>query len=359
LHLTSSPAKQEPLRSVGTPMGTSACTCTMPPEAHAAVEVTYPKLDPQARPTLLRGYRARPSAVSTEDGLGSPRTPGPVPPPSIVSTASWVSSMVASEASLRSQGRASLEPSCDFDPEGASRSNPTAFGLPTGAPGTGAPEAEVEEGTSEGRIVDEGRRNIDGTIDDDDDDDDEGQPPTSVAGELEKAQTPSSVTAARPDFSGDWLLLRLEGDIEAMLKELEVSWVQRKAAAGMGFGVGMQFVRVEQYANEIRIDTRYMSGKVQMARPRPTFNVYNTDGIEQCITDLEGCTVRTRVTWDGDALSMDSERVCRGSGRPLPSMRRYLQCDGEELVFEQKSLTTSVAVKRIFRRCKSPVAEGS
>merc|ERR1711920_220097 len=103
------------------------------------------------------------------------------------------------------------------------------------------------------------------------------------------------------------------------------------------------------------IDTRYMSGKVQMARPMPTFNVYNTDGIEQCITDPEGCTVRTRVTWDGDVLSMDSERVCRGSGRPLPSTRRYLQCDGEELVFEQMSRTTSVAVKRIFRRCKSPV----
>jgi hypothetical protein len=166
------------------------------------------------------------------------------------------------------------------------------------------------------------------------------------------------MTPARPDFSGDWLLHRLEGDIEAMLKELEVSWVRRKAAASVGFGVGMQFVHVEQYANEIHIDTRYI-GKSQMARPRPTFNVYNTDGVEQNITDLEDRTVSTRVTWDGDALTMDSERVWRGIVRPLPSTRRYLQCDGEELVFEQISLTTGVAVKRIFRRCKSPVAEDS
>jgi hypothetical protein len=159
-------------------------------------------------------------------------------------------------------------------------------------------------------------------------------------------------------LSGDWLLHRLEGDAEAMLKELETPWVQRKAVAGMGFGVGMQLVHVEQHASEIRIDTRYVSGKVEMARPRPTFHVYNTDGIEQNITNLEGHIVRTRVTWDGEALSMDSERVSRGgSGRLLPSTRRYLQGggddDGEELVFEQTSQTTGAIVKRIFRRCES------
>jgi len=304
-------------------MGTSACTCTEPPEAHAAEEVTYTKFHPQAKPMLLREGRARPSTVPTEDYPGPPRMTGPLPPPSTVSTASRASSAPTSKASPRSQDLASWEPSCDFGPEGgASHSDPTAFDLPASAPGA-------------------------------------GQPPASLARKLEEAQTPRATTAARPDFSGDWLLLRLEGDIEAMLKELGISWAQRKAAASMGFGVGMQFVHVEQYANEIRIGTRYISGKVQMARPRPTFNVYSTDGMDQCITDLEGCTVRTRVTWDGDALSMDSERVCRGSGRPMPSTRRYLQCDGEELVFEQISPTTCVAVKRIFRRCKSPVAEGS
>jgi len=302
LQLIPSRATQESLRSVGTAMGTTACICALPPEVQPAEEVTYPKLDLQAKPTLLRGDRARPSSESTEDDLDR------------------MSSTLASEASPRSQDRGSAEPSCECDQEGASRSNPAAFGLPTIVAGT-------------------------------------EQPPTSIARKLEKAHIPRAMTAARPDFSGDWVLLRLEGDIEAMLKELETSWVHRKAAAGMGFGVGMQFVHVEQYANEIRIDTRYMSGKVQLARPKPTFNVYSTDGTEQCITDLEGCNVRTRVTWDGDALSMDSERVCRGSGRPLPSTRRYLQCDGEDLVFEQMSLTTDVVVKRIFRRCKSPVSE--
>jgi hypothetical protein len=167
------------------------------------------------------------------------------------------------------------------------------------------------------------------------------------------------VTAARSDFSGDWLLHRLEGDVEAMLKELDTSWVQRKAAASMGFGVGRQLVHVEHYADEIRVDTSYVSGKGEMALLRPTFHVYNTDGIEQDITDHEGRTVRTRVTWDGEALAMVSERVGEGSGRPLPSTRRYLQGDGEELVFEQTSLSTGVAVRRIYRRRESPAASNA
>jgi hypothetical protein len=143
-----------------------------------------------------------------------------------------------------------------------------------------------------------------------------------------------------------------------MLKEVGASWVQRKAAAAMGFGVGKQFVHVDQYPDEINISTSYRSGKEEMAWPKPTCNVYNTDGIEQDITDPEGRTVRTCVTWDGEALSMVSERVGNGCCRPLPSTRRYLQSDGEELVFEHTSPATGSAVKRIYRRYESVASGG-
>mmetsp|Transcript_72155 Transcript_72155/g.188178 ORF Transcript_72155/g.188178 Transcript_72155/m.188178 type:complete len:101 (+) Transcript_72155:404-706(+) len=50
--------------------------------------------------------------------------------------------------------------------------------------------------------------------------------------------------------------------------------------------------------------------------------------------------------------------VANGGRKPLPSTRRYLQGDGEELVFEQTSPGTGVAVKRIYRRCETEAASG-
>jgi len=173
-------------------------------------------------------------------------------------------------------------------------------------------------------------------------------------------KTCSEEDEAHPDFSGDWLLHHVEGDVEALLKEVGASWVQRKAAAAMGFGVGRQFVHVDQYPDTIHIDTSYRQadGNEPMAWPKPTNNVYNTGGVEQDILDPEGNTIRTVVNWDGQTLAMVSERVgC--SGKPLPSTRRYLQEDGSELVFEQTSATSGVAVKRVYRRCGSGVSSGS
>ncbi|CAK0821219.1 unnamed protein product [Prorocentrum cordatum] len=256
-------------------MGASACSCTLPPEApHAAEDAASPKVGPQAQPALLR---ARSFTESTGESLAR-TSPGP-----------------SSEASPRSQDSASTEASCQSEPQGASCPGPAASGLPPSA-------AEP------------------------------AQQPTSVARQSEQALALcATVMAARSDFSGDWLLHRLEGDVEALLRELETPWVQRKAAARLGYGVGMQCVRVEHHADQIRIHTSYVSGNVEMARPKPTLNVYNTDGIEQDVTDYEGHPVRTRVTWDGDALSMVSQRVGQGSGGPLPSTRRYLQGGGAGL----------------------------
>jgi hypothetical protein len=165
---------------------------------------------------------------------------------------------------------------------------------------------------------------------------------------------------APPDFSGDWLLHRLEGDPEALLKEVGASWVQRKAAAAMAFGVGRQHVHVEQCPDSIRVETRYRQadGGAEMAFPKPTNNFYNTVGVEQDIVDPEGRTIKSRVHWDGQKLVMVSERV--GDEVPLPSTRRYLQDEGEEpeLVFEQSSANTGVFVKRIYRRCEKPEGDG-
>jgi len=163
-----------------------------------------------------------------------------------------------------------------------------------------------------------------------------------------------------PDFSGDWLLHRIEGDPEALLKEVGASWVQRKAAAAMAFGVGRQHVHVEQHPDSIRVETRYREkGGAEMAFPKPTNNFYTTGGEAQDTVDPEGRTIRNRVHWDEQKLLMTSERV--GDEVPLPSTRRYMQDEGEEpeLVFEQHSTSTGVFVRRIYRRYEKPEADGA
>lgn len=156
-----------------------------------------------------------------------------------------------------------------------------------------------------------------------------------------------------PNFSGEWLLHHVEGDPEALLKEVGASWVQRKAAAAMGFGVGRQFVNVDQCPTSITVETSYRQPDTgePMSFPRPTNNTYSTDGSEQDSMDPEGRTLRTRASWDGHTLTMVSERV--GCDKKLPSTRRYLQSsesDEEELVFEQTSPDSGICVKRVYRR---------
>jgi len=289
-------------------MGASACRCDeLPPGARlAAEEITHPEVDSQAQPTLLQKARARSSSEKS--------------PKRACLEDSWRPSTVAelpSLASPQSRDRAFTEPVNQLEPKGEKqRSGSTVSGLSSSLLWS-------------------------------------AQLTLSFIRKLRQAQTPRA-TAAHPDFSGDWLLHRLEGDAEAMLKEVGASWVQRKAAAAMSFGVGRQLVHVDQYPDEIHIDTSYR----EMAWPKPTCHVYNTDGTEQDITDPEGRTVRTCVSWDGEALLMVSERVGNGGSRPLPSTRRYLQGGGEELVFEQTSPATGVAVKRIFRRCEFEASGG-
>lgn len=307
-------------------MGASACHCELPSGARqAAEEIAHQEVDSQAKPTLLQARARSSSGTSPKQAcLEDPSRPITVAEP------------LAGEASTPSRNRAFTE----YRREASSQSRDRAFTEPVHHPELKGRTDSTTSGLSTSLLW-------------------TAQLTLSFINKLRKAKTPPRASpAAHPDFSGDWLLHRLEGDVEAMLKEVGASWVQRKAAAAMGFGVGKQFVHVDQYPGEINICTSYRSGKEEMAWPKPTCNVYNTDGIEQDITDPEGRTIRTCVTWDGEALSMVSERVGNGCGRPLPSTRRYLQGDGEELVFEQTSPATGSAVKRIYRRYESEASGG-
>jgi len=328
--------RQSRLEQSRTPMGASACRCKLPPGARLAaeeIEIAHPEVDSQAQPTLLQKARARSSSETSERSFkracleDSWRSSTVAELPSLAVEASPQSRDRAftecpPSALSQSRDRAFTEPVKHLEPKGKERSGSTASGLSTSLLWT-------------------------------------AQLTLSFIRKLQKAQIPRATKAAHPDFSGDWLLHRLEGDAEAMLKEVGASWAKRKAAAAMGFGVGREFIHVDQYPDEIHIDRSYRSMPGTLAElAKPTCHVYNTDGTEQDITDPEGRTVRTSVIWDGEALSMVSERVENGGFRPLPSTRRYLQGDGEELVIEQTSPATGVAVKRIYRRCEFEASGG-
>merc|ERR1719277_489852 len=76
----------------------------------------------------------------------------------------------------------------------------------------------------------------------------------SVPEEVEAKEAP------KPDFSGEWKMVRYEGDFETWMKEAGVGWASRKAASAAGFGVGGTFVSIQQSEKHITIKSKSAIG---------------------------------------------------------------------------------------------------
>jgi hypothetical protein len=139
-----------------------------------------------------------------------------------------------------------------------------------------------------------------------------------------------------PNFAGCWVLHRVEGDMDALLKELRLPWVARKAAAAAGYGVGKAKKRIAQ--------TR-MHMEVENITPLKSFTRrYATDGVERDEV-LEGRSLKVSARWEGDVLILESRDA--NSDMRFPKLLRYLQ--GHELVMEQ-TLPCGASVKQFFSK---------
>mmetsp|Transcript_43734 Transcript_43734/g.102048 ORF Transcript_43734/g.102048 Transcript_43734/m.102048 type:complete len:213 (+) Transcript_43734:90-728(+) len=140
-----------------------------------------------------------------------------------------------------------------------------------------------------------------------------------------------------PNFTGDWVLSRLEGDFDAFLQDQGVGYMTRTMAKSMGYGVRKVFQVIKQEGDQIRI--------TQTNPQRSVVVDLTVNGVEQDSTDpAEGKKIKVQPSWDGVALLLKSRAP---DGKELPTARRFFA--GEEMIME---LTTpkGLVVKRIFSR---------
>mmetsp|Transcript_69684 Transcript_69684/g.219967 ORF Transcript_69684/g.219967 Transcript_69684/m.219967 type:complete len:147 (-) Transcript_69684:142-582(-) len=142
----------------------------------------------------------------------------------------------------------------------------------------------------------------------------------------------------RPDFSGKWTVVRIEGDMDAFLKESGVSWMVRKMASGMGYGVGKQKQDIAHSGDQLEIVNESPMGKVTITM------VIN--GQEQTAVTPDNEKVLATPCWepDGATLRVESRKP---NGGAVPLQRRFMR--GDEMVMELTS-PKGTAVSRIFSR---------
>mmetsp|Transcript_21560 Transcript_21560/g.43471 ORF Transcript_21560/g.43471 Transcript_21560/m.43471 type:complete len:268 (-) Transcript_21560:253-1056(-) len=145
--------------------------------------------------------------------------------------------------------------------------------------------------------------------------------------------------ALRPDFSGMWVCTSVEGDWDKFLREQGTSWAMRKAAAGLGYGVGKQVQSIEQDAGVIRI-TNIVSqyGK----KDESTFRL---DGGAERITNLEGRQCLCVTAWDGDKLV--TRETSFATSQPNMTVRRWLS---RGCLCTERTSRAGTMVRRFYRR---------
>eukprot|EP00435_Cladocopium_sp_Y103_P027384 s1673_g6.t1 len=119
-----------------------------------------------------------------------------------------------------------------------------------------------------------------------------------------------------PNFSGEWVLLKVEGDFDAFMKAKGIGYVSRSLAKSMGYGVNKVHQSVEHDGDKLKITTTNPKGTKVM-------NLL-ANGEEQDGTDpIDDKPIKIRAAWDGPALVMTlrSQRPAKELG----SVRRYLQ----------------------------------
>mmetsp|Transcript_68745 Transcript_68745/g.139330 ORF Transcript_68745/g.139330 Transcript_68745/m.139330 type:complete len:212 (+) Transcript_68745:100-735(+) len=143
-----------------------------------------------------------------------------------------------------------------------------------------------------------------------------------------------------PNFSGDWVLLRVEGDFDAFMKAKGIGYVSRSLAKSTGYGVNKMHQSVEQDGDKLKITTTNPKGTKVL---NLLANVEEQDGTDP----IDDKPIKIRAAWDGSALVMTlrSQRPAKELG----SVKRYLQ---EEDTIQELVAPDGVVVRRVFSRAK-------
>lgn len=146
--------------------------------------------------------------------------------------------------------------------------------------------------------------------------------------------------AERPDFTGSWQCIRVDGDIYGFLQDMGLSPIMCEAAKKARYGAGHQLQMITQEGDHFSV--------VDQLKTIVTMSCRVGFG-PQASCDLEGKPVTVTPTWDGQTLCVET---MTGSGEPFATSRRFLE--GDEMVLELTS-PAGATMRRIF--CKKDSAK--
>jgi len=143
---------------------------------------------------------------------------------------------------------------------------------------------------------------------------------------------------SRPSFAGDWLLQRADGDFDTFLSDVGMSWLNRKAAMALNYGVGRVRITCEQPSGD---DFTFL--KV-LADPRKNEarSCFHVGAGSFPVNDDIG-TLTANASWEGEVLHFAA--TIDASGLPL-TMLMYLNSDGAFV--EEMISSKGTSVKYVF-----------
>ncbi|CAE7655564.1 unnamed protein product [Symbiodinium sp. CCMP2456] len=155
--------------------------------------------------------------------------------------------------------------------------------------------------------------------------------------------SPLSLETSTPDFSGKWICCRVEGDWDAYLRERGTSWMMRKLAASVGYGVGKHTQTIVQNSDELVV----VNLVVSTGAPKEERCVIKADGDEQEVLDPDGLLFRQKTRWIENVLvSEQFQSGAHVSAVPV-ILKRFMQ--GHEMCTE-RTTAKGVVVRRFYSR---------
>lgn len=159
----------------------------------------------------------------------------------------------------------------------------------------------------------------------------------SVAKKTSRAlELPGQVPAQRVDFSGKWCMTNVDGDFGQLLVDADVSWVLRRMAKSMNYGLGKTFQTITQNGDDFVLE--------HWSPLKSTTMEFSANAGYQETVGADGLPVLVNAQWDGMHLTMQCKKP---EGRSFASTRRYIQ--GGEMVIEAP-LSTGATLKRFFTK---------
>jgi hypothetical protein len=140
-------------------------------------------------------------------------------------------------------------------------------------------------------------------------------------------------TAERPDFTGSWQCIRVEGDMPGFLQDMGLTPLQREAARSARYGAGLQMQMITQEGDNFTV--------VDQLKTTNTMKFQVGLGPQRSC-DLEGRPVTITPTWEGQTLCVETATE---DGMPWASSRRFYE--GDEMVMELSSPAGNTT-RRIF-----------